>query len=87
MTTFKPFTAPETSYQHEHLTLENHVDVINIYGRMSLRADQQSLAQALQLQDYLSAIIAHLQAQPNLPEQQQLSAATWVDNPFQSDQS
>lgn len=82
---FKPYEQGVESYQLDDLTLENQLDVINIYGNLQLYQDQYSLQQAQHLLTLMQNIVGHLQnlqQQNQLPEKVGLMESRWVDNPF-----
>lgn len=82
---FKPYEQGVESYQLDDLTLENQLDVINIYGNLQLYQDQYSLQQAQHLLTLMQNIVGHLQnlqQQNQLPEKVSLMESRWVENPF-----
>lgn len=79
---FKPFENDTESHAIHDLTLENQFDRVNIYGNLQISKDQAGLAAAKALQAYLNAIVATLEAEPDLPEQIIHAATQDVENPF-----
>ena len=79
---FKPFENDTASHAIHDLTLENQLDRINIYGNLQIGKDQAGLAAAKVLQAYLNAIVATLEAAPDLPALIEPHAAQEVENPF-----
>ncbi|TCB81108.1 hypothetical protein [Acinetobacter sp. ANC 4173] len=79
---FKPFENGTESHAIHDLTLENQLDRVNIYGNLQIGKDQAGLAAAKALQAYLNAIVAKLEAEPDLPEQIIDAAIQDVENPF-----
>ena len=79
---FKPFENGTESHSIHDLTLENDVDVVNLSGNLQITKDQQGLAAAKVLQDYLNAIVSALEAQTDLPETIVRPDLGEVENPF-----
>ncbi|MHA3891866.1 hypothetical protein [Acinetobacter sp. GXMZU3951] len=79
---FKPFENDTASHAIHDLTLENQLDRINIYGNLQIGKDQAGLAAAKVLQAYLNAIVATLEATPDLPALIEPHATQEVENPF-----
>ncbi len=79
---FKPFENETESHAIHDLTLENQLDRINIYGNLQIAKDQAGLAAAKVLQAYLNAIVTHLEAEIDLPQQLNHAATQEVENPF-----
>ncbi|NCI77937.1 hypothetical protein [Acinetobacter kanungonis] len=79
---FKPFENETESHAIHDLTLENQLDRINIYGNLQIAKDQAGLAAAKVLQAYLNAIVIHLEAETDLPQQLNDAATQEVENPF-----
>jgi hypothetical protein len=83
MMKFKPFTDEVTSLEVAGMTFENHIDRISIYGQLTITKDQQGLAQALDIQSQLNAIITMLNTS-DLSVHIENKPVVMVDNPFQS---
>lgn len=82
---FTPYQHGTESMMIDDLTLENGLDVINVYGNLQLYADEHGLAQAKQLQQLFTACVQHLEAlqqQGKLPEKTQFIPKERVNNPF-----
>ncbi len=79
---FKPYENGTESHSIHDLTLENDVDVVNLSGNLQITKDQQGLAAAKALQDYINAIVSTLEAQTDLPETLDRPEFGEVDNPF-----
>ena len=79
---FKPYENGTESHSIHDLTLENDVDVVNLSGNLQITKDQQGLATARALQDYINAIVSTLEAQTDLPETLDRPELGEVDNPF-----
>ena len=79
---FKPFENDTESHAIHDLTLENQCDRVNIYGNLQIAKDQAGLAAAKVLQAYLNAIVTHLEAETDLPQQLNDAANQEVENPF-----
>ena len=79
---FKPFQNGTESHAIHDLNLENDLDRINIYGNLQISKDQAGLAAAKALQQYINAIVTHLENTADLPKTLQLPDADEVENPF-----
>lgn len=79
---FKPFQQGTESHAIHDLSLENDLDRVNVYGNLQLTKDQVGLAAAKALQQYINAIVEHLENEPDLPERIVLDDGDDVENPF-----
>lgn len=79
---FKPFENGTESHSIHDLTLENDVDVVSISGNLQITKDQQGLAAAKVLQEYLNAMVKTLEGQENLPEKLERPNTGEIENPF-----
>jgi hypothetical protein len=85
---FKPYANEDDvlNVQGDALTLSNGTTRVVLNGTLELTRDQRGLKAALALKEALDAIVASLQAEPNLPakvkdEPDQKPGVT--QNPFQ----
>ncbi len=79
-----PFANESESLALDELTIENRLDQVSLYGAIELTRDKPGLAAARQLKSILDAVVAALEADPNLPDQVPRKPADKVDNPFGS---
>ena len=79
---FKPFENGTESHSIHDLNLENDVDVVNISGNLQITKDQQGLAAAKVLQQYLDSIVKILESEKNLPEKLERLENGEIENPF-----
>ena len=79
---FKPYENDTESTAIEDLTLENQMDCINLYGDLQITRDQHGLQMAKELQTFLNAIVAALEADSTLPEKIKRNSEGETDNPF-----
>ncbi|OAV00273.1 MULTISPECIES: hypothetical protein [Moraxella] len=78
-----PFKNDEQVLTIGDLTIENHFDVVQIFGELSIAKCQDGLTQAMALQEFTNRLVAALENEPldqiqahdTLPPEQ-------VDNPF-----
>lgn len=82
MLAFTPYHQGNESIEIADLTIENQVDVVNIYGNIQLSKDQQGLVYAKQLQQLMNAIVTQLEQEQQLPAQVECVEKKWVENPF-----
>lgn len=73
-----PFENESESTQVGDLTIENRVDHVSIYGSLSITFDLTGLAQAIELQEIINAVVARLQSE-ELP-----ITATTTEAPLES---
>jgi hypothetical protein len=78
----KPFDNESDTYSIDHLTIENRIDQVEIYGSLSLTRDKLGLERALQLKDLVDATVKALQDDAALPERISFKPTDNVDNPF-----
>lgn len=79
---FKPYENDTESTAIEDLTLENQMDCINLYGDLQITRDRHGLQMAKELQAFLNAIVAALEADSTLPEKIKRNSEGETDNPF-----
>ena len=79
---FKPYENDTESTAIEDLTLENQMDCINLYGDLQITRDRHGLQMAKELQTFLNAIVAALEADSTLPEKIKRNSEGETDNPF-----
>lgn len=87
MMMFQPFQIGTESINIDDLTLENGLDVVNIYGQIQFYQDVESLYKAKQLQTILHHIIQTLEQQKQqgqLAEKFEFASSKMVNNPFLS---
>lgn len=85
---FQPFKIGTESIDIDDLTLENGLDVVNMYGQVQFHQDVISLNKAKQLHQLLHHVIEHLEQQQQLgtlPEKVEFLPSKMVNNPFLSD--
>lgn len=85
MTIFKPFVGGTESYALNDLTLENDLDVVNIYGNLQLYKDKQGLESARLLQQFFTDMVnelEHAEQNGTLPEKVEFKPTETVENPF-----
>lgn len=80
---FMPFDDHGESVGIAGMTVENGADRIEIYGRLTLGRDRNSLENAQALKSVLDAVITRLQSEPDLPERTPSGETSHpVKNPF-----
>ncbi len=78
-----PFADDTASIGIGELTMENGTDCVSLGGSLDITRDKQGLAHAQALQALLTQVIAHLEAEKNLPDAvPPPAAAKPVANPF-----
>ena len=85
---FKPYSNDDDvlNIQGDALTLSNGATRVVLNGTLELTQDQRGLKAALALKEAVDAIVAHLQAQTNLPakvKDEPDAKPGVVQNPFQ----
>lgn len=81
---FTPFANESDTFAIGALTAENRLDRVALFGDLDLTRDQTGLAQALELQALVDAVVKALQADAHLPAAVTLAPVTTVKNPFSS---
>lgn len=80
---FMPFDDHGESVGIAGMTVENGADRIEIYGRLTLDRDRNSLENARALKSVLDAVITRLQSERDLPERAPSGETSHpVKNPF-----
>lgn len=65
------------------LTIENHFDVVQIFGELSIAKCQDGLAQAVALQEFANLLVAALKNEPlDETKTHDTLPAEQIDNPF-----
>jgi hypothetical protein len=81
---FKPFADDAASLGIGELTLENGTARVAVYGQLDLTRDKAGLKRARELKAVLDAVVRHLEAAHDLPDQLPLPEPTkTVENPFE----
>ena len=67
MTMPRPFQDDASSVSIAGLTVENGSDAIAVYGTLTITRDQAGLAAVREVSRFLSAVVAVMQSDPDLP--------------------
>jgi hypothetical protein len=80
---FKPYADDAASLGIGELTLENGTECVVVYGQLDLTRDKAGLKLARELKAVLDAVVHHLEAAHDLPDQVPPPEPTkTVKNPF-----
>lgn len=81
---FAPFANETQTLAVADLTVENRIDSVALYGSIDITRDHAGLANALELQSLIDAVVKALQADPQLPLAIPIAPVKTVSNPFAS---
>lgn len=79
---FKPFKNESQTFSVGDLNFENRLDRISCYGNIDITKDRKGLADAVQLQDLVNAMVSELKS-AELPDCIEIEAPITVKNPLE----
>ena len=84
MNKFAPFADESQAMALGGLSVENHVDHVALFGSVDLTRDRHGLDVARRLKEVLDAVVARLEAEPDLPDEiaPDAGAVTGARDPF-----
>ena len=81
--TFNPFGPDAQAWTIEQMTVENDPARVSVYGRLDITPDRAGLENARALAALLNAVVARLEAEPELPAHAPVGPQTHpMINPF-----
>jgi hypothetical protein len=80
---FAPFGPDAQAWTIEQMTVENDPGCVSVYGRLDITHDRAGLENARALAALLNAVVARLEAEPELPAHAPVGPQTHpMTNPF-----